>query len=94
MTPSMTTVSTPIGLPLALRNTALTVTSLANGAQPETFKTFAAQCDQQIGLLRTELAAASCTPDVINDAVYAQCALLDEIALKCLSGGDRDTWMN
>ncbi|CAJ0704805.1 hypothetical protein R11007_04424 [Ralstonia holmesii] len=92
MTPSMTTVSTPIGLPLALRNTALTVTSLANGAQPETFKTFAAQCDQQIGLLRTELAAASCTPDVINDAVYAQCALLDEIALKYLSGGDRDTW--
>lgn len=92
MTSSMTTVSAPIGLPLALRNTALTVTSLANGAQPETFKTFAAQCDQQIGLLRTELAAAGCTPDVINDAVYAQCALLDETALKHLSSADRDAW--
>ncbi|WP_316681792.1 DotU/TssL family secretion system protein [Ralstonia flaminis] len=80
------------GLPLALRDTALTVTSLAGAAQPQTYVEFAAQCDKQIADLRKQLATAGQANDVINDAVYAQCALLDETALTYLQGADRDTW--
>lgn len=79
-------------LPLALRDTALTVAHLASAAQPQAFGEFAGRCDTQIAQLRAELAAAGCTPDVIDDAVYAQCALLDETALKYLQEYDRDIW--
>ena len=90
---SMTAASlSPTLLPLAIRDTALTVTHLASAAQPQAFAVFAERCDTQIAQLRAELAAAGCTPDVIDDAVYAQCALLDETALKYLQGYDRDAW--
>ncbi|MCO5397755.1 DotU family type IV/VI secretion system protein [Ralstonia soli] len=84
--------SSPTLLPLALRDTALTVARLASAAQPDAFGTFAERCDAQIAQLRAELAAAGCAADVIDDAVYAQCALLDESALKYLQGFDRDAW--
>ena len=84
--------SSPTLLPLALRDTALTVTHLASAAQPQAFGVFAERCDTQIAQLRAELAAAGSAPDVIDDAVYAQCALLDETALKYLQGYDRDAW--
>lgn len=93
MTFSMTAVSSPpTQLPLALRDTALTVASLATAAQPKTFALLAQQCDMQIAQLRSELAAAGHASDMIDDAVYAQCALLDETALTHLRGDDRDTW--
>ena len=89
---SMTTAASPTLLPLAMRDTALTVTQLASAAEPQAFAVFSQRCDTQIAQLRTELVAAGCTPDVIDDAVYAQCALLDETALKYLQGYDRDAW--
>ena len=89
---SMTAAPSPTLLPLAIRDTALTVTRLASAAQPEAFAVFSQRCDTQITQLRTELAAAGCTADVIDDAVYAQCALLDETALKYLQDYDRDAW--
>lgn len=88
----MTIQTSPMLLPLALRDTAVTVASLANGAQPEAFNGFRKRCDTQITQLRAELAAVDHASAVIDDAVYAQCALLDETALKYLRDTDRDAW--
>jgi type VI secretion system protein ImpK len=79
-------------LPVALRDTALTVTGLANNATPASFSVFRQQCKEQIDQLRAELLSAGHSADVIEDAAYAQCALLDEAALSSLKGGDRDAW--
>jgi type VI secretion system protein ImpK len=79
-------------LPVALRDTALTVTGLAGHATPDPFSTLRAKCQAQIEQLRIELRAAGHPRDVIEDAAYAQCALLDEAALSHLRGGDRDAW--
>lgn len=79
-------------LPVAMRDTALTVTGLANHATPDPFAMLRAKCNAQIAQLRTELRAAGHPHDVIEDAAYAQCALLDEAALSHLRGSDRDAW--
>jgi type VI secretion system protein ImpK len=82
----------PSLLPGALRDTALTVTSLADDAAPAVFDSFRQKCKEQIDRLRAELTAAGHARDVIEDACYAQCALLDEAALSSLKGRDRDAW--
>ncbi|CAB3677368.1 hypothetical protein LMG24238_02434 [Paraburkholderia sediminicola] len=82
-------------LPIALRDTALTVTNLATQGAPSmpgAFDAFRQKCKEQIDRLRTELASAGHPADVIEDATYAQCALLDEAALSNLKEGDRDAW--
>jgi type VI secretion system protein ImpK len=79
-------------LPVALRDTALTVATLADEAMPIEFASFRSKCDQQVERLRNELDAAGHAPDVVEDALYAQCALLDETALHRLQGTDRDAW--
>jgi type VI secretion system protein ImpK len=85
------TADTPL-LPLALRDTALTVTSLARGGTPDSFAAFRQRCKAQVDKLRDELRASGHPDDVIDDASYAQCALLDESALSHLQDGDRDQW--
>ncbi len=85
------TTSTTV-LPLALRDTALSVTELRRNAQPATFKIFRARCQAQITRLRDEFREAGHAPDVVEDAVYAQCALLDEVALQHLATHERDAW--
>ncbi len=92
MSPS--TMRTPaMMLPLALRDTALTVTELADSARPTAgFETFRAKCVEQVARLREEFVASGQPVDVIEDAAYAQCALLDEVALGRLQGADRDAW--
>lgn len=80
-------------LPLALRDTALTVTELADAAKPTLgFETFRAKCLEQVARLREEFSALGQPADVVEDAAYAQCALLDEVALGRLQGADRDAW--
>jgi len=87
------TTPTPMLMPLALRDTALTVTELRDAAQPALgFEAFRSKCLDQVARLREELAAQGQPADVIDDAAYAQCALLDEIALGRLDGLDRDAW--
>jgi type VI secretion system protein ImpK len=78
-------------LPVALRDTARTVTDLSAG-RALVLHDLRRQCDNQVIGLRTELLRCGQPHDVIDDAVYAQCALLDETALKHLSGADRDAW--
>jgi type VI secretion system protein ImpK len=80
------------GLPAAFRETALTVTMLGWEATPPTFAALRERCQAQVRRLRAEWTAAGHAEDVIDDAVYAQCAWLDEAALRHLRDGDRDAW--
>jgi type VI secretion system protein ImpK len=78
-------------LPLALRDTAGTVVELRSG-KPPSVDVLRRQCDVQVAGLREELQRCGQPHDVIDDALYAQCALLDEVALKGLHGDARDEW--
>jgi type VI secretion system protein ImpK len=78
-------------LPLALRDTARTVVSLRSG-HPPSLDTLRKDADAQMAGLRDELKRRGHSADVIDDALYAQCALLDEAALNGLDGAARDTW--
>lgn len=86
---TMTLAASP-RLPVALRDTARTVTALAT--EPRSFEALRAQCNAQIADLRSELGACGMADHAIVDAVYAQCALLDEAALKHLTGNARENW--
>jgi len=86
--------SSAIPLPAAMRDTALTITALAGHAAPLSFVSFRQKGREQIKRLRAELVASGLPADVIEDAVYAQCALLDEVALGRLGGADRHAWEN
>ncbi|WP_025601481.1 DotU family type IV/VI secretion system protein [Burkholderia sp. WSM2230] len=95
----MTTASTnrtptllPSLLPVALRDTALTVALLAADPAPQSFSAFREKCQGQVRRLREEMRSAGHPHGVIEDAAYAQCALLDETALSNLRGEDRDAW--
>lgn len=90
MTPS-TLSDTPL-LPVAFRDTALTVTTLSHGAMPPSFDALCQHCQEQVQRLRDELKAGGHADDVVEDALYAQCALLDEAALSHLKDADRDAW--
>ncbi|WP_246184167.1 DotU family type IV/VI secretion system protein [Paraburkholderia bonniea] len=79
-------------LPVALRDTALTVAELVGGMGPKGFAGFRQQCLTQLDDLHSQLALDGHPPDVIEDAAYAQCALLDEAALRGLQGDDRNAW--
>lgn len=85
--------SSAMMLPLALRDTALTVTELADGAEPAPgFEAFRGKCLEQVARLREEFSAQGQPDDVVEDAAYAQCGLLDEVALRRLQGAARDAW--
>lgn len=79
-------------LPVAFRDTALTVATLGRPTTPSSFDTLRQRCREQIQRLRAELKTGGQPDDVIQDAVYAQCALLDEAALSHLTARDRDAW--
>lgn len=79
-------------LPNAFRDTAYTVATLADDATSHSFVSFRAKCVAQVDALGRELRAAGHLPDVVQDATYAQCALLDETALVQLKGSERDAW--
>lgn len=82
---------TPTLLPVALRDTARTVVSLRSDTPPS-LDILRGQCDAQVAGLRDELHRQGHPRDVIDDALYAQCALLDEAALSSLQGDARDAW--
>ncbi|MBR8031483.1 DotU family type IV/VI secretion system protein [Burkholderia vietnamiensis] len=77
-------------LPVALRDTARTVIALAE--EPLSFDALRGQCNTQIDQLRSDLGLRGLPDHGINDAVYALCALLDEAALKHLTGEARESW--
>ncbi|CAG9218646.1 DotU family type IV / VI secretion system protein [Paraburkholderia sabiae] len=79
-------------LPVALRDTALLVARLAQDGAPNAYGDFRSTCKQQIKRLREQMTALGHSADTVEDAAYAQCALLDEAALGYLKGFDRDQW--
>jgi type VI secretion system protein ImpK len=78
-------------LPVALRDTARTVVALRSG-NPPSLEALRNDANAQIASLSEELARRGHPHDVIDDARYAQCALLDEAALNGLGGAARETW--
>ncbi|SAK96638.1 DotU family type IV/VI secretion system protein [Caballeronia catudaia] len=79
-------------LPVALRDTALTVADLSDADRRPSAVDLLEEGKKQMARLRAELQMRGLPPDVIEDAVYAQCALLDETALRSFVGTERDTW--
>lgn len=76
----------------AMRDTALTVSSLSAGAQPESPTTWYEYCKNLVEKFQTNLSEQNYSAEEIAKLSYAQCALLDEIALKYLQGAARETW--
>lgn len=76
---------------IALRDAALTVATLADMAQPPSFAGFRETCAALVARLKEEFTADGQPADVVRDAAYALCALLDEIALGHL-GKSRGAW--
>ncbi len=79
-------------LPVALRDTALTVADFADESIEKSADDLKTTCKAQIDALTAELKARGYPQDVIEDARYAQCALLDEAALNSLRGDEREDW--
>lgn len=78
-------------LPVAMRDTACTVMALRS-SEPPSLAALRENADAQVAGLREELHRRGHPRDVIDDALYAQCALLDEAALNGLSADARDAW--
>jgi len=78
-------------LPVALRDTARTVVALRRENR-QSIASLREDCDAQVAMLRDELQRRGHPRDVIDDALYAQCALLDEAALKSLEASEHDEW--
>ncbi|MBB3261171.1 type VI secretion system protein ImpK [Paraburkholderia bannensis] len=78
-------------LPVALRDTARIVVELRD-VNPPLLSDLRKRCDEQVAALREELRRRGHPRDVIDDALYAQCALLDEAALNGLGEEARDAW--
>jgi type VI secretion system protein ImpK len=88
----VTTIFVSAPAPEVLRDVALILASLANGAAPSTTETFRVKCDELLEQFRAELATLHYSNDMSEDAVYALCALLDEAALNGLTGAAREAW--
>lgn len=76
----------------AMRDTALTVSSLTSGAQPENAASWYEHCKNLVEKFKTDLSDQNYSTEEIEKLSYAQCALLDEIALKYLQGSVREIW--
>ncbi|OSI09238.1 DotU/TssL family secretion system protein [Neisseria canis] len=76
----------------SLLDTALVVSALSFGAQPEHSVSWYEYCKNLVIQLKQSLAEGDYAESEIEQISYAQCALLDEAALKFLKGADRDVW--
>jgi type VI secretion system protein ImpK len=75
-----------------LRDTALFVSKLDANDFATGYETIRVECNAMIDKFGAALVRRGYMGDVLDDATLAQCALLDEIALKGLIGADRDMW--
>ena len=75
-----------------LRDTALAVSALSAGFTPDHSESWYFHCKNLIQDLKTKLAELGCKEADIEEVSYAQCALLDEVALRTLKGNDREVW--
>ncbi|WP_193727048.1 DotU family type IV/VI secretion system protein [Burkholderia sp. BE17] len=75
-----------------LRDTALLVTHLSNGGQVDSQENLRQQCVRLIAQFATALDAQGIAADIRDDAVLAQCGLIDEAALRYLPASDKGNW--
>jgi type VI secretion system protein ImpK len=75
-----------------LRDTALFVSHLATGGTADDFDTLRKSCSQMIDQFGAALERRGYAADAREDAVTAQCALLDETALRRLPEQDHVRW--
>jgi type VI secretion system protein ImpK len=85
-------VSRPSAICSLLRDTALLVTTLNAGGTVEKLNAFRMRCDQLVEKFGDGLEEQGYANDILEDARTAQCALLDEIALRYLNPDDKFTW--
>jgi type VI secretion system protein ImpK len=75
-----------------LRDTALQVTTLSQGGNAEAVSTLRARCQQLMAAFSASLEQRGVASDVREDALYAQCGLLDEAVLRHLPVKDKPEW--
>ncbi|WP_185642721.1 DotU family type IV/VI secretion system protein [Burkholderia sp. Bp9140] len=75
-----------------LRDTALLVTHLSNGGLVDNHEGLRQQCAKLVAQFATALDARGVAADVRDDAVIAQCGLIDEAALRYLTASDKAQW--
>lgn len=74
------------------RDTALEVASLSDGGEVESMTAWQSRCVELVERLRRELRLAGYPDEDIQEISYAQCALLDETALRNLPESLRGDW--
>ncbi|MBR8307123.1 DotU family type IV/VI secretion system protein [Burkholderia cenocepacia] len=92
--PNATGTSIPCsdGMRDLLRDTALLVTTLTSGGQTQDAVALRARCKQLVEQFASALRHRGFPDDVRNEALVAQCGLLDEAALRHLPGESRSAW--
>lgn len=75
-----------------LRDTALEVSLLSQDTTEHSAFELRKRCLQVVDDFDRALQAKQLPQDVREDAVYAQCGLLDETALRCLPDDERSKW--
>ncbi|RQV08172.1 DotU family type IV/VI secretion system protein [Burkholderia cenocepacia] len=75
-----------------LRDTALLVTTLTSGGRTQDAVALRARCKQLVEQFASALRHRGFPNDVRNEALVAQCGLLDEAALRHLPGESRSAW--
>lgn len=74
------------------RDTALQVALLAQNAIPDAIDVLRKDCSLLVVAFHGALELHKVAPDVIHDAVYAQCGLLDETVLRHLPDEQKSVW--
>ncbi|SDR49259.1 type VI secretion system protein ImpK [Burkholderia orbicola] len=92
--PNATGTGTPRGDGMRdlLRDTALLVTTLTSGGRTQDAVALRARCKQLVEQFASALRHRGFPDDVRNEALVAQCGLLDEAALRHLPGESRSAW--
>jgi type VI secretion system protein ImpK len=75
-----------------LRDTALLVTRLSQGGKTESVTVLRQRCDQLMSEFAAALQQRGVAADVREDALYAQCGLLDEAVLRALPMDNKPKW--
>ncbi|WP_419690415.1 DotU family type IV/VI secretion system protein [Burkholderia theae] len=75
-----------------LRDTALLVTTLGSGGTTPDPVALRGRCVQLVAQFASDLERRGFPDDVRNEALVAQCGLLDETALRHLPGDSRSAW--
>jgi predicted component of type VI protein secretion system len=83
-----------VGMRDLLRDSALLVTALTTGASEKHFATLRSECKTLVAQFDASLERRNFTVDVRTDAIVAQCALLDETALRHLHDNDKANWIS